>query len=233
MKDINLNEIQLKLYDLLKDSKWNEPLKLFILSDDFLNILNYLWEESYNGRKFTPIIKQLFRAFNECPYDQLRVVVVGQDPYPKIHAADGIAFSCSNKNVTEASLRFIFKEIERTIYPENEYIRNNDLKRWSNQGILLLNTALTTEVGKIGKHYEIWKPFITFLFDSLKSKNKNLIYVFMGKKSQELRDHVDINNNHIINVSHPASGVYNKQGWNCNDMFNEINSLLKINRIEW
>jgi len=199
MKEINLKEIQYKLYESLKDSKWNNILKLFILSDDFLNILTYLWKESSNNRKFTPVIKQLFRAFNECPYNKLKVIIVGQDPYPQINTADGIAFS-----------------------------RDKDLKRWSNQGILLLNTALTTEIREIGKHFELWKPFINFLFDSLRSKNKDLIYVFMGKKAENLIDMIDEKNNDIIITSHPASGAYKgKNGWNCNDVFNKINNKLK------
>jgi len=228
MKEINLKEIQYKLYESLKDSKWNNILKLFILSDDFLNILTYLWKESSNNRKFTPVIKQLFRAFNECPYNKLKVIIVGQDPYPQINTADGIAFSCSNKDKIEVSLKFIFNEIDKTVYPGKEYIRDKDLKRWSNQGILLLNTALTTEIREIGKHFELWKPFINFLFDSLRSKNKDLIYVFMGKKAENLIDMIDEKNNDIIITSHPASGAYKgKNGWNCNDVFNKINNKLK------
>lgn len=228
MKEIDLKEIQYKLYDSLKDSGWSNILKVFILSDEFLKILDYLWEESYNNRKFTPILKQLFRAFTECPYDDLRVVIVGQDPYPQIYAADGIAFSCSNKDKIEVSLKFIFQEIQKTVYHEKDYVRDKDLKRWSNQGILLLNTALTTEIRKIGKHVEIWKPFINFLFDQLNSNKQDLIYVFMGKKAESFTKSINEDKNNIIITSHPASGAYRgKKGWESNDLFNKINQKLK------
>ena len=102
------------------------------------------------------------------------------------------------------------------------------MKRWSNQGILLLNTALTTEIRKIGKHIEIWKPFINFLFDQLNSNKQDLIYVFMGKKAENFIKSINEDKNNIIITSHPASGAYRgKKGWESNDLFNKINQKLK------
>lgn len=147
-QEINIESLQGKLYEKLKPSGWGDKLKTFIGSDDFISIIKVLVKEVEEGKRFTPTLKQVFRAFEECPYDNLKVVMIGQDPYNQPFAADGIAFSCSNLDKAEASLRFIHKEIDRTVY-KGGYVGPNDLKVWSNQGILLLNTALTTNIAKL------------------------------------------------------------------------------------
>jgi uracil DNA glycosylase len=88
-------------------------------------------------------------------------------PYPYVNVPDGIAFSCSLKGTPEASLSFMFKEINDTVYNDPTRVHNADLARWSNQGILMLNVALTTTFNKVGEHYELWKPFINFLLDMI------------------------------------------------------------------
>jgi uracil-DNA glycosylase len=133
--------------------------------------------------------------------------------------ADGISFSCSNTGKLQPSLRYIFDEINRTVYADNQVCTDVDLKRWSNQGILMLNTSLTTEVGKIGQHYDLWKGFTSYLFDYLNHNKKELVYVYMGKKAQEWADYVS-DDNHKIFTSHPASAAYNRQKeWNSDNAF--------------
>ena len=222
---INLEEVQMRLYERLKPSGWADKLKGFILSDDFRKILQTLLVESNEGKRFTPLIKQLFTAFEECPYDKLKVVMMGQDPYPYPGVANGIAFSCSNTGKVEASLRFMFKEIEDTVHPEG-YTRDPDLTRWANQGVLMLNTALTTTINRVGQHYILWQPFLAYLFDILNFSNPGLIYVFMGKKAQEWAPSIP-ENNHKILTSHPASAAHsNLEKWDSKNMFNEVSDLL-------
>src|SRR5687767_9132588 len=146
MATVDLKDLQLKLYERLKPSGWGDKLKTFILGEEFFKILNTLLNESTNGKKFTPVIKDLFRAFEECPYDKTQIVFLGQDPYPGPNTADGIAFSCSRSEKPAASLKFIHKEIRETVYPNAEYVPKNDLTYLSHQGILMLNTALTTTI---------------------------------------------------------------------------------------
>ena len=117
---MTIPDIQEKLYEKLKASQWGNKLKMFVLSKDFENILMTLYNDSQNDKRFTPTLKQLFRAFEECPYDQLKVVVVNEDPYPKANVADGIAFSCSNIAKEEQVLTYLFDEIERTVYNPNK-----------------------------------------------------------------------------------------------------------------
>lgn len=229
VESVNLEEVQQKLYERLKPSGWGDKLKGFLLSDDFHKILSTLLKEAQDNKRFTPLIKQVFRAFEECPYDKLKVVMVGQDPYPYAGVADGIAFSSSNDGKVPASLRYIFKEIEDTVYPGEGYTWNPDLARWSNQGILMLNVALTTTINKVGQHYILWQPFLAYLFDILAFSNPGLIYAFMGKKAQEWMKSVP-NNNWKLICSHPASAAHmSQERWDSNNLFNEISSLVMKN----
>jgi len=225
-QNIDLGEIKLKLYERLKLSGWGDKLKMFILSDAFDTILAQLLKEARAGERFTPPLKKVFRAFEECPYNNLKIVMIGQDPYPYPDIADGIAFSVSNDaKFNPPSLKFMFKEIERTVYPLDGYTWDTDLARWSNQGVLMINTAFTTTIGKVGKHYDLWHGFIAFLLDTLASYNPGLIYVFMGKVAKEWSDLVP-DTNHKLFTTHPASAAHTlKETWDSQDVFNKINNL--------
>jgi len=224
---MELLEIKQKMFEKLKFNNWDKVFNSFIFSSEFDNILNELYNLSSQDKKFTPPLKQLFRAFEECPFDNLKVVIIGQDPYPQLGVADGISFSCSNTNILQPSLRYVLGEVNKTIYGENLVSTDVDLKRWSNQGILMLNTSLTTEVDKIGQHYDIWKGFTAYLLDYLTHNKENIVYIYMGKKAQEWAD-LTGDNNHKLFVSHPASAAYTKQKhWNSDDVFLKTQLLVK------
>ena len=238
---IEVNRIKIKqvLSQRLADSNW-DYLSRYI-HEDFDNILNYLINSVNKGKRFTPQIKNVFKAFEECNYDDLKVVMVGQDPYPQFDysnnrtIADGLAFSCSHTNLEQPSLKFIFDEIQNTIDPDYERLCN--LTRWSKQGVLLINTALTTEIGKIGKHYELWKPMLTKLIEFIDIEFGNIVFVFLGKKAQQFSSIINRNTtavkNHIIHISHPASAAYRNSVWDSNNLFNKINKLLGDRSIIW
>ena len=225
---LDIEEIKQKLFERLEPSGWGRILKPFIFSTDFENIIVQLARLSSDGKRFTPPLKDAFRAFEECPYDQLKVILVGQDPYPQFGVADGIAFSCSKTRDYQPSLSFILDEINRTVYNGHPESIEPDLKRWANQGILMLNTALTTTVNKIGQHYKIWQPFIAYLFDYLTWHNNGLVYVYMGKQAQEWADTVS-DNNYKFKVSHPASAAYNNSSWDSQNVFVEVQKLIEQN----
>jgi uracil-DNA glycosylase len=234
MEQINLQEIQTKLYEKVKVSGWGPAMVNQVMSQDFLKILQTLLKESQDGKKFTPQIKYLFNAFESCQYDKLQVVIIGQDPYPNVNVADGIAFSCSNLGVVEKSLEYMFQSIEETVNPD--YVQDPDLRRWASQGVLLLNSALTTTLNKPGSHQLLWKQFMTEILDHLLWNKPDIVYVFMGKKAAEFADMIP--DNHLkIHVSHPASAAYMKSSkWDCGDMWNKINKYLEENdkrKIHW
>lgn len=232
MENINIAEIKQKMFDKLEGSGWQPAFKHYIFSTEFVNTILQLHKDSTEGKRFTPPLKNVFKAFEECPFDKLRVVIVGQDPYPQLGVADGIAFSCSNNDKPQPSLRYIFDELKREfpMYRTNDLLYDPlDLKRWSNQGILMLNTALTCQIGKIGSHYDIWKTFTAHLLTYLNDNNTGIIYVFMGKKAEEWSDLIDEKFNYKFNVPHPASAAYKGGKWDSKHVFREVNKILYDN----
>jgi uracil-DNA glycosylase len=223
---MNLEEIKQKMFTKLEPSGWDRIFKSFIFSSEFDNILTKLYTLSQDNKRFTPPLKQVFRAFEECPYDDLKVVFIGQDPYPQLGVADGISFSCSNTGKLQPSLKFILQEVDKTVYSNHVISEDFDLKRWSNQGILMLNTALTVEVDRIGSHYDIWKPFTAYLLDWLNNYNPGLVYVYMGKKAEEWSD-LTTNTEYKFFVKHPASAAYSGSKWDSNDVFNKVYSIVE------
>lgn len=234
-----IQETKEKLIAKLQPSGWAEKLRLFLNSDDFTVILDKLHQEVINEKRFTPGLKHVFSAFEKCPFETTKVIFIGQDPYFTLGVADGMAFSCSLTGKPQPSLKYMFQAIEENVKFEDresaELEQNPDLTRWANQGVLLLNSAFTTQIGKPATHYDIWKDFIVYVIDTLCSKKNNLIFVLMGKQAESFKHY--IHNQQVVCVSHPASAAYQKaQSWNGGGMFNAVNEFLKqkgISTIKW
>jgi uracil-DNA glycosylase len=225
---INLVEIKEKLIEKLKPSGWANKLKGFIQSSDFDKILQTLYNEREDGKRFTPPLKDVFKAFEECPEKDLKIVFIGQDPYPQLGVADGMAFSCGVTMKPQPSLRNMFEAIEETVYQGFPTYQDPNLTRWANQGVLLLNTALTCQVDKIGSHYNIWNEFVMYVFDMLNFTNSGLIFVLLGAKAQELESIIGPNH-YILKASHPASAAYTKTTWDCKNIFLRANEIIEAN----
>ena len=221
-EQINLEDIKLKLIEKLQPSGWANKLRGFLQSSDFDKILNTLYKLREEDKRFTPPLKQVFRAFEECPHDKLKVIMIGQDPYPQLGVADGIAFSCGNTLKPQPSLKNIFEAVSVTVH---DGVQDPDLTRWANQGVLLLNSALTCQVDKVGSHYAIWQEFICYTMDILNFTDTGLIFVLIGKQAQELEGMIG-EHHHIIKTTHPAYASYIKQPWDCGDVFNKINKII-------
>jgi uracil-DNA glycosylase len=224
---LKIEEIKSKVYNKLVSSGWGNRLKGFILSADMDIIIQKLIEDKEEGKRFVPALKDVFNAFEYCPYDKTRIIMIGQDPYPYIGVPDGLAYSCSMTGKPQPSLQYMFKEIKKTV--SNDYDGNPDLKRWADQGILLLNSALTVNERKPGSHYLLWRPFIVYLIDTIvfNMDMYDTIFVFMGNKAKEYYDTVP-DNFFKISCTHPASAAHAElENWDSGDLFNKINNRLK------
>ncbi len=199
-------------------------------------LLEKLLNESKEGKNFTPTLKDVFTAFVKCPFDQVKVVIIGQDPYPNLGIADGIAFSCSKTRKTQPSLKYIFKAIEETVYQGFPTHQDPDLSRWAEQGVLCLNTALTCQIDKVGSHYEIWSEFMFMVIDALNFNKPGVPFILMGKQAHTFSPYINPTS-HILKISHPASAAYAKANlWDCHDCFNKVNNILisqEKSRITW
>jgi len=225
---LDIEEIKEKLYAKLEASGWAIKLRGFIFSKEFDDIIKKLIKQTQDGKRFTPTIKNWFRAFEECPYSELKIVIVSQDPYHGIHQADGIPFSLSNSTETLSIQKYLFDAIDRTVYGgSNQVNRDKDLKRWSNQGILLLNTALTTTIGKTGQHQFIWQTFTAYLFDFLTWNCPGLVYIYMGKTAHQWMDAVN-DNSYKFKISNPASALFDyDEIWDCGDAFIKTTEIIQ------
>jgi len=229
LEKVNIQDVQKKLYQRLEPSGWSDPLKGFILSGDFTTILTTLLEEAKEGKRFTPVLKQVFRCFEECPYESLSVLLSSSEPYPYPDVADGLAFSCGNTHKLQASLRYMQHDINQSIYQDNDRKMITDLTCWANQGVLLLNTALTTTINKTEQHYNLWSPFIAYLYDILSHKKKDIVYVFLGKRSREWENSIP-DTNYKLFCTHPASaGQNNLLSWDSGNIFGKVNEILANN----
>lgn len=233
---IDITEIKSKLIDKLRDSGWDKVLKAYIFSDDFTKIIKDLELEVDNGRRFTPQLRDVFRCFEECKWDDLKVVMLGQDPYPQLGVATGLAFDCSYTGKLQPSLRFMEDAINKTVYNPIPEPYKDDITDWAHQGILLLNTALTTQLDKPLTHQRIWQSFIAYILDTISSNKKDIVFVFLGKTAQNLEDLVSDDHPKYI-VSHPASAAHSQlQEWDSKNVFVEINKELDKNgkgTIKW
>lgn len=230
---VNIPELKEKLLDRLKPTGWYNKLREFIVSADFDKILQFLWDERTSGKRFAPALGQMFRCFEECNYEDLKVIICGMDPYFTVKngvtVADGLCFSCSNTNKLQPGLENIHKEIHRTVYNNQEYDYPTDLKRWANQGVLLYNAALSVEIGKADSHIREWKDFTTYLFDTLNILNSGVIWVFLGKKAQSYSNLIS-NNHYKFLLEHPSAAAYKPNGkWDSQNVFNQINEILYQN----
>jgi len=230
----NIEEIKLKFIELLNESGWSSQLRAFLHSQEFTNIIEKLWLLKTDDRRFTPPLKTVFKAFQDCKFDDVKVVILGQDPYSQLGVANGVAFCCELPGKVQPSLRYILKAVNRTVYLRDEKEElNPSLKHWTEQGILLLNTSLTCEIDKPASHYEIWNDFITYVIDVLNTRKEKLVFLLLGKRAQEFEDLIDTEKHYVVKASHPASAAYaNERMWNNNDCFNKINELL-TEKIKW
>jgi len=227
-QQINISEIQKKLVETINHTDWYGLLNHFITKSEFQEILEKLVFEVEEGKRFVPKIKNTLNAFKECSFKDLKVVVIGQDPYPWLYknhpdgtVADGLAFSCGHSMKIQPSLEYIYTAMGKE--PDD---RNPDLKYLANQGVLLLNSAFTVEVNKPGTHYHIWKPFMNIILDAICYNKPGIVFILLGKVAQQFEDMIT-EDNLILKASHPASAGYNKGIWNCEDVFNKTNEYLK------
>lgn len=172
-----------------------------------------------------PNKENVFRAFKLTKFDEIRVVIIGQDPYASIYqgnpVATGLAFGINTDSEYKvpASLRNIVKAL-----PENPF-RNLNLEEWANQGVLLINTALTVEWGKPGSKIKLWKPFTELVLEAISQHREGVVFVLWGKYAQKYKKYVDKSRHYIVEDIHPAAPAYNPKA-TFSGKFDEINNYL-------
>ena len=213
---------------------WKKFLEKEFNSNYFQNIIKNTKEE-YSKFICFPKGNNIFRAFDECPFQKLKVIIIGQDPYHGDNQANGLCFSVNNGIDNPPSLKNIFHELNNNII-ENKR-ENSDLVDWSNQGVLLLNSVLTVRRKFPGSHRYIgWETFTDNVIKTISKKKKNLVFMLWGNYAKNKEKHIFDNKHLILKSGHPSPLSANKGYWFGNNHFIKCNEFLinnKISPIKW
>ncbi len=215
------------------EESWKKALAGEFEKPYFEKLSNFVHEE-YKKVKVFPPPKDIFRAFDLCQFEEVKVVILGQDPYHGIGQANGLSFAVHEKIALPPSLQNIFKEIEDDIGAVPE--RNGDLSRWAKQGVLLLNAVLTVRAGSPASHQgKGWEEFTDSAVLALSEKREHLVFILWGNYAKKKGAFIDRNKHLVIESAHPSPfSAYN--GFFGSKPFSKANEyLLKhgIKEIEW
>ncbi|MFZ2887257.1 MAG: uracil-DNA glycosylase, partial [Minisyncoccia bacterium] len=188
------------------DVKIEESWKKYLASEfekPYFKELTDFVKNEYKTKKIYPPPKDIFRAFDLAPFDKVKVVILGQDPYHGSNQANGLCFAVHEGIQTPPSLKNIFKEIESDLGCEVD--RNPDLSRWAKQGVLLLNATLTVEAGKAGSHqHKGWEEFTDAAIKALNDERENLVFILWGNYAKQKGAHIDFSKHCILESAHPS-----------------------------
>ena len=216
------------------NESWKSQLQTEFDKPYFESLTNFVKHE-YSKFECYPPGKEIFNAFKQCPYEAVKVVIIGQDPYHGKGQAHGLCFSVNDGIEHPPSLINIFKEIENDIGVP--YPKSGNLMRWSNQGVLLLNATLTVRARQAGSHQNKgWEQFTDSVIKLLSDKRENLVFLLWGGYAKKKQSLIDSNKHHVLSSGHPSPLSANRGYWFGNKHFSKTNSLLKqagLNPIAW
>ena len=189
--------------DVSLDASWEEHLRSEIEEPYFAELVEKLNIE-YKEVCYPPK-DRIFNAFNLCPFNKVKVVILGQDPYYRKEQAMGLSFSVPEGIKLPPSLRKIYKEIEEDLcysMPES----SGNLTRWAEQGVLLLNTTLTVRAGAANSHKNLgWQEFTDAVIKALSEHHEHIVFMLWGNNAKKKKNLIDINRHCIIESYHPAA----------------------------
>lgn len=182
-----------------------------------------------------PSGKLIFNAFNLCPFNKVKVVIIGQDPYHEPGQAMGLSFSVPDGVMMPPSLVNIFKEIQADL--GKDFPKNGDLTRWAEQGVLLLNATLTVRAHIANSHQKFgWSQFTDAAIKALNAEREHIVYLLWGGFARSKKALIDPTRNLILESVHPSPLSANRGGWFGNHQFSRCNEYLQANGekpIDW
>jgi uracil-DNA glycosylase len=215
------------------EAKWKEILMEEFQKDYFAEIKKHLVKEIHEGKTVFPPGKMIFNAFNLTPFDKVKVVILGQDPYHGPGQAMGLCFSVPRNVPRPASLLNIYKEINRDL--SIPVANHGDLTNWANQGVFMLNAILTVVESKPGSHANIgWQTFTDNVIRKISDHKEGIIFLLWGNFAKNKKPLIDATKHFILESAHPSPLAGNSfQG---NGHFSRTNELLLKqgkNAIDW
>jgi uracil-DNA glycosylase len=212
------------------EESWRKHIGAEFDKQYFVDLTNFVREEYLHYQCFPPG-KMIFNAFNLCPFDKVKVVIIGQDPYHELGQAHGLSFSVNDGILFPPSLVNIFKEIEMDLGTPMPTTGN--LTRWAEQGVLLLNATLTVRAHYAGSHQRKgWEKFTDAAIKALSADRDHLVFILWGGYARSKASLIDASKHLILQSVHPSPLSANRGGWFGNHHFSLTNRYLVQNGIE-
>ncbi len=220
--------------DVKIEESWKKVLKDEFTKDYFLQITTFIKTEKAAGKIIYPHGALMFNAFEKTPFDRVKVVLLGQDPYHNPGQAQGLSFSVPKGITKPPSLINIFKELENDlgIQPAT----NGDLEKWAMQGVLLLNASLTVRKNEPGSHSKIgWIEFTDAVIRKISEEKKGVVFILWGKFAQDKQVLIDETKHHVLKAAHPSPFSADKGFFGCKHFSKTNNFLMQegLQPIDW
>ena len=184
------------------EESWQNVLQDEFEKPYFKDLVSYVKDE-YESQKVYPAGNQIFNAFEMCPFDNVKVVILGQDPYHGPNQANGLAFSVSDEVRTPPSLLNIFKEIKSDL--GKDIPETGNLERWAKQGVLLLNATLTVRAGNAGSHQKKgWEQFTDAVVQKVNDLKEHVVFMLWGNYAQKKGAFIDEEKHLVLKAAHPS-----------------------------
>ena len=220
--------------DVKIEQSWKEVLASEFEKEYFAKLTQFVKEEYNGSTPIYPPARLIFNAFDHCPFDKIKVVILWQDPYHGAGQANGLCFSVNKGIPLPPSLLNIFKEIQSDL--GTPIPQDGDLTRWSDQGVLLLNATLTVRASQAGSHQKRgWEEFTDAAIRELASRRSGLVFILWGSYAQKKGAFIDRNKHLVLTSPHP-SPLSAYQGFFGNHHFSTANRYLKeqgLSEINW
>lgn len=213
------------------EANWLTVLAQEFEKDYMQNLNAFLVFEKQNGNQVFPKETEIFNALNTTPFNQVKVVILGQDPYHGVDQAHGLSFSVQKGMKVPPSLKNIYKELENDIKGFKAPNHGN-LTHWAEQGVLLLNATLTVSASEAGSHQKQgWEIFTDEIIKALSEKREHLIFLLWGKYAQQKISLINTAKHHVLTAAHPSPfSAYN--GFFGSKHFSKTNDLLVQNGLK-
>ncbi|QLB59252.1 uracil-DNA glycosylase [Acinetobacter indicus] len=220
-----------KLEKVQLDASWKYALSDFLLGEKMDALKSFLLEEKQANKVIYPPSGLIFNALNTTPLEQVKVVILGQDPYHGPNQAHGLSFSVQREVALPPSLRNIFHELHTDL--GLDIPKHGDLTRWAEQGVLLLNSVLTVEAAQPTSHQKRgWEEFTDHVIDVLNEQREHIVFILWGAYAQRKGQRIDPNKHLILKAAHPSPLAANRGGFFGCKVFSKTNNYLKQHGIE-